>query len=176
MFPSGLALWHPVVETLLQYATYGCPVNTGKPWTKQQTWAVVKWGPHASALVPNAIDQQNLEVQDKIWCGWARVVEWDSMKDDLPWELKIFPISMVPHKLWKYWAILDLSFAIQLKMALMFHQWMKCKSKWLHGAPSFKLATPCPEKSMHLHLPQKTKKYLWLSGTSRMAFGKWTAK
>ena len=36
MCPSQLALHHPAAETLLQYATGGCPTITGRNWTKQQ--------------------------------------------------------------------------------------------------------------------------------------------
>jgi hypothetical protein len=34
MCPRGLALHHPAAAKLLQYATGGCPTNTGKNWTK----------------------------------------------------------------------------------------------------------------------------------------------
>ena len=33
MCPKGLALHHPAASKLLQYATGGCPVNAGAPWT-----------------------------------------------------------------------------------------------------------------------------------------------
>ena len=33
MCPKGLALHHPAAAKLLQYATGGCPVNAGAPWT-----------------------------------------------------------------------------------------------------------------------------------------------
>eukprot|EP00956_Cyclotella_meneghiniana_P004837 scaffold5989_cov47-Cyclotella_meneghiniana.AAC.8 len=46
MCPSNLALHHPAAEKLLQYATGGCPCNTGKPWTKEEIWAAVERGPH----------------------------------------------------------------------------------------------------------------------------------
>ena len=31
MCPSGLALYHPAAGSLLEYATNGCPMSTGKP-------------------------------------------------------------------------------------------------------------------------------------------------
>ena len=34
MCPTNLALHHPAASILLEYATQGCPVNTGQPWTK----------------------------------------------------------------------------------------------------------------------------------------------
>lgn len=36
MCPSNLALHHPAAEKLLQYASGGCPCNTGQPWMKEQ--------------------------------------------------------------------------------------------------------------------------------------------
>eukprot|EP00956_Cyclotella_meneghiniana_P042490 scaffold248501_cov111-Cyclotella_meneghiniana.AAC.1 len=57
MCPQGLALHHPAAGALLEYATQGCPCNTGKDWTKEQIWAAVQRGPHASSLEPDAIEQ-----------------------------------------------------------------------------------------------------------------------
>jgi hypothetical protein len=33
MCPTNLALHHPAADLLLQYATKGCPTNTGQNWT-----------------------------------------------------------------------------------------------------------------------------------------------
>ena len=115
MCPSGLATYHPAAETLLQYATGGCPSNTGKPWTKQQIQEAIERGPHVSAMAPDAMAQLKEEVLDKVKQGQARLVEWDSIKDCPPEQLKISPIAMIPHKSRKYRAILDLSFKLRLK-------------------------------------------------------------
>jgi hypothetical protein len=115
MCPSGLALRHPAASTLLQYATRGCPVLTGKPWTREAMQAAIDRGPHISALAPEAIDQLNLEVQEKVRCGQARLVKWEDIRDNPPEQLKISPISMVPHKSRKFRTILDLSFPIRLQ-------------------------------------------------------------
>ena len=42
------------------------------------------------------------------------MVVWDDIKDNPPDELKVSPVSMVPHKSRSFRAILDLSFAIRL--------------------------------------------------------------
>ena len=52
MCPRGSALHHPAASTLLDFATHGCPVNTGKPWTIHQMQTAIDRGPHASALDP----------------------------------------------------------------------------------------------------------------------------
>jgi hypothetical protein len=57
MCPSGLALHHPAAATLLEYATGGCPTNTGNSWTKQQMQEAIDRGPHVLALDPDAIAQ-----------------------------------------------------------------------------------------------------------------------
>jgi hypothetical protein len=57
MCPKGLALHHPAAAKLLQYATGGCPVNSGQPWTTEMIEAAIARGPHVSALVPEAIMQ-----------------------------------------------------------------------------------------------------------------------
>ena len=37
MCPSGLALHHPVANLLKEWATYGCPTRTSRPWTNAET-------------------------------------------------------------------------------------------------------------------------------------------
>jgi hypothetical protein len=77
--------------------------------------AAIDRGPHKSALSPDAIDQLQAEVAEKVRCGQARLVNWNDIKDDPPPQLKISPISMVPHKSCHFRTILDLSFAIRLQ-------------------------------------------------------------
>jgi len=115
MCPSGLALQHPAGTTLLQYATQGCPTLTGKPWTRDMMQAAVDRGPHQSALAPDAIDQLTEEVRAKVAAGQARIVDWKDICDNPPPQLKISPISMIPHKSRKYRTILDLSFSLRLE-------------------------------------------------------------
>jgi hypothetical protein len=114
MCPSGLAAHHPAAETLLQYATGGCPVNTGRPWTIQQMQAAIDRGPHISALAPDAAKQLDLEVAEKVAKGQARLIKWSDIKHNPPKNLKISPVAMVPHKSCPYRAILDLSYSIRL--------------------------------------------------------------
>jgi len=115
MCPSGLALHHPAASTLLRYATRGCPVLSGKPWTREAMQAAIDRGPHISARSPEAIDQLHLEVQEKVRCGQARLVNWEDIRENPPEQLKISPISMAPHKSRKFRTILDLSFPIRLQ-------------------------------------------------------------
>ena len=117
MCPQGLALHHPAAGTLLEYATRGCPVNAGRPWTREEMEAAIQRGPHASAIEPDAMQQLHEEVQEKVKKGQVQVVTWDSIKDNPPRELKVSPMAMIPHKSRKYRAILDLSFECRLSDA-----------------------------------------------------------
>jgi hypothetical protein len=47
--------------------------------------------------------------------GQAKLVAWDSIKDNPPVELKISPIAAIPHKSKQFRSILDLSFNLRLK-------------------------------------------------------------
>eukprot|EP00956_Cyclotella_meneghiniana_P024897 scaffold50778_cov74-Cyclotella_meneghiniana.AAC.1 len=105
MCPQGLALHHPAAGALLEYATQGCPCNTGKDWTKEQLWAAVERGPHVSALEPDAIEQMEQEIAEKQKQGQVKVVLWDDIKDNPPAQLKVSPLAMIPHKSRKYRAI-----------------------------------------------------------------------
>jgi hypothetical protein len=66
MCPHNLALNHLAAPLLLQYATCGCPTEMGTPWTPVQMQRAIDWGPHASALIPAAITQMDLEVAEKV--------------------------------------------------------------------------------------------------------------
>jgi hypothetical protein len=98
MCPSGLALHHPAADLLKEWASYGCPTCTGKPWTKVEMQEAVDQGPHCSALSDKAIAHFKAEVEEKVKIGQAKLLEWDSIKDNPPVELKISPIAAIPHK------------------------------------------------------------------------------
>ena len=115
MCPSGLALHHPSADLLLQYTMEGCPTKTGRPWTVQEILEAIENGPHASAMDPEAMAQLKEETEQKLKKGQAKLVIWDDIKDNPPEQLKISPIAMIPHKLRKFQAILDLSFVIGLR-------------------------------------------------------------
>jgi len=115
MCPSGLALCHPTADLLREWATYGCPTNTGTPWTAEQMQAAVDRGPHRLALSDEAIAHFRAEVDKKVKSGQAKLVAWDSIKDNPPAELKISPIVAIPHILKQFRLILDLSFNLKLK-------------------------------------------------------------
>jgi hypothetical protein len=115
MCPNGLALKHPAAELLKEWATFGCPTRTGTPWSKEEMWEAVARGPHSSAQFPKAIAHFEAEAAEKIRTNQARLVLWDSIKDNPPKELKISPIAAIPHKSKDFRSILDLSFRLRLK-------------------------------------------------------------
>ena len=70
-------------------------------------------------LEKDAMEQHQLEVQERVKNGEAWVVLWDDIKDKAPKNLKVHLLSMVPHKSRKYRAILDLSFELWMAMTLL---------------------------------------------------------
>ena len=114
MCPAGLATAHPAFRTLQQYATEGCPANTGRNWTKEEMHAAVERGNHESAKQPEAIEAYQDEIKEKIASGQAKVVLWDDIKDNPPEKLKVSPLAMIPHKSRKFRGILNLSFALRM--------------------------------------------------------------
>ncbi len=113
--PSGLALIQPTAELLKEWATYGCPAQTRKPWTQELMQAVVDRSPHCLALSYNAIAHFRAEVNEKVISRQAKLVMWDSIKNNPLVELKISPIATIPHKSKIFCSILNLSFHLQLK-------------------------------------------------------------
>ena len=118
MCPRGLALHHPAAPTLLKYAIGGCPTLTGKPWTTNQIQAAITRGPHASALVPEAMKQLDIEVNEKVKNNQARLVKWKDIKHAPPPQLKVSPVAMVAHKSRPFRAILDLSFPVKISPSI----------------------------------------------------------
>ena len=72
-------------------------------------------GPHRSALSEEAIAHFEAEVKKKVNIGQAKLVAWDFIKGNPPFELKISPIAGIPHKSKQFRSILDLSFHLRLK-------------------------------------------------------------
>jgi hypothetical protein len=62
----GRALKHPAAKVLEEWATFGCPTCTGKPWTKAEMWEAVDQGPHRLALSPKAIAHFKAEAAEKV--------------------------------------------------------------------------------------------------------------
>ncbi len=71
-------------------------------------------GPHRTALSDKAIAHFKAEVDEKVRTGQAKIVAWDSIKDNPPEQLKISPIAAIPHKSKQFCSILDLSFHLKL--------------------------------------------------------------
>jgi hypothetical protein len=110
-----MALLHPTADLLKEWAAYEFPTNMGKPWTPDQMQAAVDRGPHRSWLTDDAIAHYRNEVDKKAKKWQAKLVAWDSIKDNPPAELKISPIAAIPHKSKQFRSILDLSFNLRLK-------------------------------------------------------------
>jgi hypothetical protein len=114
MCSVGHALQHPAAKVLQDWATFGCPTHTGKPWTKSKMWEAVARGPHRSALSPKEIAHFKAEGTEKVRTKQARLIRWVDIKDNPPKELKISPIATIPHKSKDFRSILDLSFRLRL--------------------------------------------------------------
>jgi hypothetical protein len=112
MFPRTYAKGHVATPLLEDYATHGCPANCGPNWTRHKILLLLKKGPHQSSKQRDAIKQLRKETTEKISNGYARIVKWGSIKNNIPPQLKISPVAMIPHKSKKYRCILDLSFTL----------------------------------------------------------------
>ncbi len=115
MCPTGRALNHPAATLLREWSTLGCPTRTGRHWTKGEIWAAVERGPHRSATSPEALKHFEEEIKEKLHKNQARLVAWDTIKDNPPAQLKISPIAAIPHKSKAFRSILDLSFRLRLQ-------------------------------------------------------------
>ena len=115
MCPSNLALRHPAAPLLEQYATKGCPVDTGRRWTRAEIEAAVEYANHP--LEEAAATQFYEEALDKASRGLVEILDWDELcklaDDEFPADMKISPLSAVDHKSRRFRAILDLSWILK---------------------------------------------------------------
>ena len=112
MRPRGIALRHPAAPLLQSYATTGCPVDCGRPWTKEELTLAVQKGPHPSAKTQKAILACRKEALERVRDNCCRLVKWSTLLRQLPQNLKISPIAAIPHKSRDYRMILDLSYKL----------------------------------------------------------------
>ena len=102
------------MKTLLEYATGGCPVKTGRNWTKEEIYAAVMRGPHKSPLADEAIACFAAESKGKVASNWARLVLYEEIKGNITKQTKLSKIAAIPHKSKAFRSILDLSFLLKL--------------------------------------------------------------
>ena len=114
MCPSGVAVHHPAYAKLLEYASKGCPVKTGHNWSKEEIHAAVMRGPHESDFSKESIAHFAAEEKAKMASKQLHLVWYDMIKDNLPEQMKVFPITAIPHKSKAFPSILDLAFSLRL--------------------------------------------------------------
>ena len=119
MIPQPLAKAHRAGTLLAHYADEGCPVDCGDDWTKEHIEALLRRGPHQTSKLPEAIAAFRAEVKDKVKNGYAKIVRYGDIKDNLPKKLKLSPVAMIPHKSRSFRTILDLSFQLRLRGTLL---------------------------------------------------------
>ena len=82
--------------------------------TNKHIQAAIERGPHVSAKDPKAAAYAWAEAQEKEEQGYCTIYEWEKIKGNHPPQLKLSPISAIPHKSRAYRLILDLSFGIKV--------------------------------------------------------------
>ena len=109
MRPRNQALFHPAIVNLLSYATNGCLVDCGKDWTIRQMQTAIESAQHPIAA--KACRQEALAQAAE---GGCQIIQWKTLRESPPPNLKISPIAAIPHKSRLYRMILDLSFELQV--------------------------------------------------------------
>ena len=109
MWPRTYTTTHPAAALLTRYATRGCPVDCGTPWTPHHIIKALQHGPHNSAQGKLARQSLIVEAHNKVQNGHAKILRWGDIKDNITKNLKISPVACIPHKSKLYRVILDLS-------------------------------------------------------------------
>lgn len=139
-----------------------------------QIQEAIDWEPHKSVLSPDAIDQLQQEVAKKVATGQACLVDWNDIKHNPPSQLKVSPISMIPHKLRKYRTILDLSFVICLADGTRVPSVNKAINKTAPGGAINQIGQSLRRINHAFAASVPDELFLCQNGISRMDFGNWT--
>ena len=110
MQPTGPALRHPAAPLLQRYSEQGCPANIEPTYPLDLLEQAIKRGAHPSATTAAAAKALRLETEEKVRQGYARLIPWSELRDNLPANIRISPIAAIPHKSRDFRMILDLSF------------------------------------------------------------------
>jgi len=81
MCPSNLATQHPAGDTLQDCATKGCPVKTGRSWTRADIASAVARGAHPMTMEESAMSQFYTEAVDKEERGLVNIKLYNDIKD-----------------------------------------------------------------------------------------------
>ena len=119
MYPRQQAIHHPSYDRLLEYATVGCPADCGADWTEEHIMSTIKHGPHSSTMKAPTLKALHIEVQEKIKQGYARQILFGELRKNIPKNLKISHVAMIPHKSRDYRTILDLSIKLKINDTTM---------------------------------------------------------
>ena len=112
MQPAAWVDMHPFAATLKEWEQ-GVPVDCGAPWTPEAIRLAVERGPHRSALTPAAMALIEEEIQYQTAAGFSEIVMWDDIKLNMPTNLKVSPLAVIPQKDRRGRLLLDLSFAVR---------------------------------------------------------------
>ena len=71
MFPRNDVLKHPAAKMLLKWATDGCPVDCGDPWSVKRIQAAIDKAAHPSAQSKEAATACRNEALERVKDGCA---------------------------------------------------------------------------------------------------------
>ena len=99
---------------LLDFAHEGCPAKTGNDWSLELLDEAVQRGANPSARNPVEAAALISETMRKVDEGFARILPWKVLRDQLPTKLKVSPIAAIPYKNRLFRMMLNLSYGFRL--------------------------------------------------------------
>ena len=82
---------HPFGATLKEYER-----GVWRYWTKDSIYKAITRGPHMSGLTPKSIHLITEDVMYQVDAGFLQIVLWEDLKDNMPPNLKVLPLAVVP--------------------------------------------------------------------------------
>lgn len=114
MRPQDVAKAHEFGPVLEHYAVHGMPVDCGADWSREEILAGVERGPHQLATTADVVALFQEDIKCQIAVGSTHVVDWDDVKWNMPTNLNISPVAVVPQQSRRDRIILDLSFPVRV--------------------------------------------------------------
>jgi hypothetical protein len=101
-----------------------------------QITKAIRRGQHSSALTSTAIAHFVNKLKQKVACSQAKLIRWRDIRNNPPAELKISPISAIPHKSKPYQSILDFHYAPERQNNRPLHEQIHGQDRTKRGRQS----------------------------------------
>jgi hypothetical protein len=98
-----------VFQQLHEWASHGVPADCGNDWSQEAIMMAIQAGPSPTALMPEAKALVEEDLQYKVKAGFTEIIPAERLLQEMPNNLKISWLVVIPQKNCHNRLILNLS-------------------------------------------------------------------